>query len=74
MRKFLCYKENEINEWLNSDMHDHGYQMLNDNEIADEIQDEKETEKSENGTSPSHHNEAFECLETTIKWLEQKES
>lgn len=39
--KLWCHEENEINECLNSDIHDPRYQMLNDNETVEEIQDKK---------------------------------
>lgn len=42
MGNILHYEENESNEWLNSDIHDPGYQILNDNKNADEIQDGKD--------------------------------
>ena len=45
MGRILSYEENQINEWLNTDVHDPGYQILNDDEIVDEIQGEKETEE-----------------------------
>lgn len=78
MGRILNYEEKEINEWINCDMQDPGYQILNDNEIVVEIEGENEeneneieNECSENDPGPSH-SEAFECLETAMKWLERQ--
>ncbi|GBM36661.1 hypothetical protein AVEN_221935-1 [Araneus ventricosus] len=51
MGRILSHEEKEINEWLNSDADYPGYQILNDDEIVDEIQDEKEIEENENECS-----------------------
>ena len=45
--RILSYEENEIDEWLNNDVPDPGYQILNDDEIVDEIQGENEENKNE---------------------------
>lgn len=68
IRRILSYEENEVNGWLNNY---HGYQMLNNYEIIDDILDEKENYEygnkcSENDSVPSH----FECLDRAMKWLE----
>ena len=51
-------------------------QILNDDKIMKEIHDEKENGENKNecfeNDLGSSHNEAFECLETAIKWLERQ--
>lgn len=66
MGRILSYEDNEINEWLNSDADDLGYQILNDQKIVSSIQVEEEIYENENecyeNDSGPLHNEAFDCL------------
>lgn len=67
--------EQNINEWLNCDLDDPGYQIMTDEEIVEHIQlADKEDEEDYNdftdeSPTPSH-DEAFHCLETAMRWLE----
>lgn len=74
-----CDQEN-IQDWLECDADDPGYQVLTDDEIIDSVIDDQEPcndeeepsgdDRAEKGPSSE---EAFHCLETAMKWLEQQE-
>lgn len=67
--------EQNINEWLNCDLDDPGYQIMTDEEIVEHIQlaDKEDEEDYDDFTDESptpSHDEAFHCLETAMRWLE----
>ncbi|GBM00881.1 hypothetical protein AVEN_257385-1 [Araneus ventricosus] len=72
--------QGNIQDWLEYDMDDPGYQILaNDENIVgvidyqdpcDDDEEPSENDRAEKGPSTE---EAFHCLETVIKWLEQQE-
>ncbi|KAJ8886665.1 hypothetical protein PR048_012877 [Dryococelus australis] len=73
-----CDKEN-IQDWLECDVNDPGYQVLTDNEIiASVINDQdpcdnKEEPSSDHTEKGPSSEEAFHCLETVMKWFAQQE-
>ncbi|PSN44442.1 hypothetical protein C0J52_23952 [Blattella germanica] len=74
-----CDQEN-IQNWLECDVDDPGHQVLTDDEIiasviddqdlCDEEEEPSDEDCAEKGPSSE---EAFHCLETTMKWVEQQE-
>ncbi|PSN51664.1 hypothetical protein C0J52_09618, partial [Blattella germanica] len=74
-----CDQENNQN-WLECDVDDPGHQVLTDDEIIasaiDDLDlcDEEEEPSDENCAEKGPSNEeAFHCLETAMKWVEQQE-
>ncbi|PSN56479.1 hypothetical protein C0J52_08436 [Blattella germanica] len=73
-----CDEEN-IQNWLECDVDDPDHQVLTDDEIIASVIDDQdlcdeEEEPSEEGCAekgPSSE-EAFHCLETVMKWVEQE--
>ncbi|KAJ8897230.1 hypothetical protein PR048_002576 [Dryococelus australis] len=68
-----CDQEN-IQDWLECDVDDPGYQVLTDDEIIasviddqDPCSDEEESSSNHTGKAPSIE-EAVHCLETAMKW------
>jgi hypothetical protein len=68
----------EVTEWINSDAHDPGFQIMTDDKIienvwqeADEYDDNDEEEVVEESESAPSHHEAFSCLDTAKKWHER---
>lgn len=67
----------DVGEWVMSDSSDPGYQILSDEEIIESVSEdivEEEEEvnmevESDIGPSAS---EAFNCLETALKWMERQ--
>lgn len=74
-----CDQEN-IQDWLECDVDDPGYQVLTDDEIIasvindqDPCDDEEEPSDNDRAEKGPSSEEAFHCLETAMKWLEQQE-
>ncbi|KAK9694501.1 hypothetical protein QE152_g33511 [Popillia japonica] len=74
-----CDKAN-IDDWLNCDVDDPGYQILSVKEIVQQIKDDNQEvgEQEEDGEDTEveddvpTHDEAFTCLEKAMKWLEHQ--
>ncbi|GFV81775.1 uncharacterized protein TNCV_1056641 [Trichonephila clavipes] len=76
-----CDKE-DVETWMACDAEDCGFQMLNDDEIVNSVQEEsdpidEETDEDEdnnnNKSSKSPSNaDAFSALETSVDWCEQQ--
>ncbi|KAK9693139.1 DDE superfamily endonuclease [Popillia japonica] len=74
-----CDKAN-IDDWLNCDVDDPGYQILSDEEIVQQIKDnnQKVGEEEEDGEDTEveddvpTYDEAFTCLEKAMKWLQRQ--
>ncbi|XP_067140340.1 jerky protein homolog-like [Centruroides vittatus] len=74
-----CDKEN-IQDWLKCDVNNPGSQILSDDEIIasvidnqDSCNDEEEPNNADHAEKGPSSEEAFHCLETALKWLEQQE-
>ncbi|XP_067136916.1 jerky protein homolog-like [Centruroides vittatus] len=74
-----CDNEN-IQDWLECDADDPGYQILSDDEIIasvidnqDPCDDEEEPSDDNRAEKGPSSEEAFHGLETAMKWLEQQE-
>ena len=69
--------QDAVAEWMEADINDPGYQILNDHEIAVEMMEceedhHEESSDEEAATSPSvTDSEAFDALDITLRWLEQ---
>ncbi|GBO24065.1 hypothetical protein AVEN_157509-1, partial [Araneus ventricosus] len=70
----------EVTDWLNCDMENAGFQLLNDEEIIAEVRHspkEDEEEDDDEGENDSQvkisNNDAFECFSKGLAWLEQQE-
>ena len=68
----------DVGEWLVCDSSDPGFQILSDDEllqsVREELIDDPEDDDdiaTEPDTGPSA-SEAFECLDTTLKWMERQ--
>lgn len=69
-----------IDDWLNCDIDDPGYQILSDEEIVQQIKDDNQEvgEEEEDGEDTEvegdvpTHDEAFTCLQKAMKWLERQ--
>ncbi|XP_054707787.1 jerky protein homolog-like [Uloborus diversus] len=62
--------------WLNCDMEDAGFQLLNDEDLIAEVRNSpKEDDEDENdsGTNKISNNDAFESFAKGLAWLEQQE-
>ncbi|KAK9754910.1 hypothetical protein QE152_g933 [Popillia japonica] len=74
-----CDKAN-IDDWLNCDVDDPGYQIFSVEEIVQQIKDDNQEvgEEKENGEDSEveddvpTHDEAFTYLEKAMKWLEHQ--
>ncbi|XP_023237333.1 jerky protein homolog-like, partial [Centruroides sculpturatus] len=75
-----CDKEN-IQDWLNCDVNDHGNQILSDDEIIANVSMTKtpaitrktEANDADRADKVPSSEEAFHCLETALKRLEEQE-
>lgn len=70
-----------IDDWLNCDVDDPGYQILSDEEIVQQIKDDNQEieEEEDDGEDTAveeddvpTHDEAFTCLDKAMKWLERQ--
>jgi hypothetical protein len=74
--------EDEVSEWITSDLHDQGYVHLSDDEIISSIvhQDEEVEEESDNENTPQDegalkvsHSTAVQLFDQCLLWLQQQE-
>uniref|UniRef100_A0A1B6J5S2 DDE-1 domain-containing protein n=1 Tax=Homalodisca liturata TaxID=320908 RepID=A0A1B6J5S2_9HEMI len=66
----------DMEEWLQSDNADPGFQIMTDNEIAESVMDEQQSDiidsdETEEENVPTH-GEAFICFENALKWMERQ--
>ena len=70
----------DVEEWLNCDSNDQGFQIMLDDEIVENLLQENEQQQMqiedenidvENAAGPSHA-EAFQALDTAFKWFEKQ--
>lgn len=68
--------EADAAEWLNIDKNDMGYEILDDNDIVNTVQESENQEGSDSEEEPADdnsvpsHSEAFTALETVMSWYE----
>jgi hypothetical protein len=66
----------EVTKWTKSDADEHGFQILTDQKIIDNIREEDNSEgeedKEENYEQIPSHSEAFNCLKIALKWYEKQ--
>lgn len=66
----------DVEEWLDIDRNDMGYEILDDNDIATSVQESENNEGSDSEEEPADdhsvpsHSEAFTALETVMSWYE----
>ncbi|GBM15345.1 hypothetical protein AVEN_210966-1 [Araneus ventricosus] len=64
----------EITDWLNFDMEDTGFQLLNDEEIITEVRRSPKEDEAENDSQVKiSNNDAFEYFSKGLAWMEQQE-
>ena len=70
--------QNEIHTWLNSDANDHGFQLMNDEEICEHVitdtveSNESEGPDLEENICPVSNSEAAHMFEKCLIWLEHQ--
>ncbi|PSN48413.1 hypothetical protein C0J52_12094, partial [Blattella germanica] len=67
-----CDQEN-IQNWLECDVDDPGHQVLTDDEIIASVIDDQDLCDEDCAEKGPSSEEAFHCLETAMKWVEQQE-
>ncbi|UYV66652.1 hypothetical protein LAZ67_4002451 [Cordylochernes scorpioides] len=72
--------EKDIQDWLECDVDDPGYQLLTDDKIIESVVDDQCNSDNEEELRDDHqvekgppNEETFHCFETAMKWLEQQE-
>lgn len=73
--------EEDVNQWLNCDADDPGFQILNDEEIIEAVSDlpsEEQNQENQEGIAEAEdicptHSEAFQYLDGAMKWFERQE-
>ncbi|GBN59923.1 hypothetical protein AVEN_111771-1 [Araneus ventricosus] len=67
----------EITDWLNCDMEDAGFQLLNDKEIIAEVRHSPKEDDDDEGENDSqvkiNNNDVFECFSNGLTCLVQQE-